>query len=238
MAVSANAQCYKDGYVEFEYDSPKWANAVEQWAIDKQINEDDNFFISRIQPKARFRNEATQVNPDINAENDKRLIAWVPINTPLSNALPDGKFDSEVFNMWSYVTHYGNWTGTVGRIPGAFTDVAHKNGVGVSGVASIPWGSLGNDWATALEGYGNLDHQTAYDFLKYYGNDGIGYNSEFTGGNSILPKLRALHMALNKAAAKDGNEAFENFWYDGTNDRGGCTFDRGLGNHLISLRWA
>ena len=231
MTVSANAQCYKDGYVEYGFDSQKFANAVEQWAVDHEVTEDDNFFISRVKPKSRFRNQQTQVNPDFNDKNDKRLIAWVPINQPLNNALPDGKFDSEVFNMWSYVTHYGDWTGTVGRIPGAFADVAHKNGVGVSGVASIPFGGLGGDWAKALQAYAALDHQTAYDFLKYYGNDGIGYNSEFNGGNNFLSQLRELHISLNQAAQKEGNTAFENFWYDGTNDRGACTFDRGLAAH-------
>ena len=231
MAVSANAQCYKEGYVESNFDSRKFADAVEQWTVDKQITEDDNFFVSRVKPKARFRNAETQVKPELNESNDKRLIAWVPINNPLVNGLPDGKFDSEVFNMWSYVNHYGDWTATVGRIPGAFSDVAHKNGVGVSGVASIPFGGLGQDWNTALTAYANLDHQDAYNFLKYFGNDGIGYNSEFTGGTNFLARLRQLHVTLNQKAKADGNEAFENFWYDGTNDRGACTFDRGLAGH-------
>ena len=231
ITVSAHAQCYKDGYVEQGFGSPQFADAVQKWAVDKQVTRDDNFFISRIKPKARFRHAATQVRPELNLENDKKLLAWVPINDPLVNGLPDGKFDSEVFNMWSYVTHYGDWTGTVGRIPGAFADVAHKNGVGVSGVASIPFGTLGNDWSKALEAYGNLDHQTAYDFLRYYGNDGIGYNSEFTGGVGIVQKLCSLHVGLNKAAKQDGNPVFENIWYDGTNYRGGCTFDNGLGPH-------
>ena len=231
MTVSANAQCFKEGYVESGFDSQKFANAVEEWAINKEVTEDDNFYISRVKPRARFRNIETQVKPEINEANDKRLLAWVPINNPLVNGMPDGKFDSEVFNMWSYISHYGNWTGTVGRIPGAFADVAHKNGVGVSGVASIPYGGLGQDWNTALSAYANLDHQTAYDFLKYFGSDGIGYNSEFNGGGNFLPKLRELHVALNKKAAADGNTAFENLWYDGTNDRGACTFDRGLGGH-------
>ena len=232
MASAANAQCLKEGYVEQGFGSPEFGNIVAAWKLnDYEVTEDDNFFISRVQPKVRFRNQETQVRTELNDENDKQLVAWIPINTPMGNALPDGKFDSEVFNMWSYVTHYGDWTGTVGRIPGAFADVAHKNGVGVSGVASIPWGSLSGNWATALDAYAALDHQECYNFLKYYGSDGIGYNSEFSGGYATLKKLRALHVDLNKAAKKDGNHVYENFWYDGTNDRGGCTFDNGLGTH-------
>ena len=69
------------------------------------------------------------------------------------NARPNGVFDSEVFSTWSYVTHYGNWTSPHGWVPGGFADVAHKNGVGVSGVASIPnAGISANDgaWGQAL----------------------------------------------------------------------------------------
>ena len=233
VALSAQAQCFKDGYVEQGFGSPEFAHAVDKWAANQQVTADDNFFISRVKPKKRFRNTATQVREDLTEANDKRLLAWIPINNPLNNALPDGKFDSEVFNMWSYVTHFGDWTATLGRVPAALADVAHKNGVGVSGVASIPNNSLTvlPDWSKALDEYAALNHETAYQFLKFYGNDGLGYNSEFTGGNMMLPKLRQLHIALNKAAAQDGNSAFENFWYDGTNDRGGLYFDRGLGGH-------
>lgn len=97
--ATASAQCFKEGYVDTGFGSQEFATAVTKWSTDKFYNEDDNFFISRIKPKTRFRNAATQVREEINETNDKKLVAWVPINNPLVNALPDGKFDSEVFNM-------------------------------------------------------------------------------------------------------------------------------------------
>ena len=229
--ATASAQCFKEGYVDTGFGSQEFATAVTKWSTDKFYNEDDNFFISRIKPKTRFRNAATQVREEINETNDKKLVAWVPINNPLVNALPDGKFDSEVFNMWSYVTHYGDWTAALGRVPAAFLDVCHKNGVATSGVASIPWGTIGGSWSSALYKISRLDVQQTADFLRYYGNDGLGYNSEFSGGNDFLRQLRDLHAGIVKAS-KD-NPVFENIWYDGTNDRGGIFFDNGLGGHNI-----
>ena len=227
--VSANAQCFKEGYVDWGFGSQEFAYAVNKWAADKSFNEDDNFFISRIKPKARFRNTATQVRENLTPENDKKLMAWVPINNPLQNALPDAIFDSEVFNMWSYVTHYGDWTAALGRVPAAFLDVCHKNGVATSGVASIPWGSISGEWSNAMRNISSLDAKRTADFLRYYGNDGLGYNSEFSGGIDFLGKLRSLHEGIVRES--QDNPLFENVWYDGTNDRGGISFDQGLGGH-------
>ncbi len=154
------------------------------------------------------------------------------MNNPTFNALPDGVFDSEVFSMWSYVTHWGDWTAPLGRIPGAFLDVAHKNGVPVSGVASIPWGGISPEYSSMLAGLAKSDVDKAAKFFNYYGIDGLGYNSEFSGGSSssIVPKLRTFHVSLNKKM-KEKNPMFENVWYDGTNDYGQCTFDKGLAGH-------
>ena len=69
------------------------------------------------------------------------------------------------------------------------------------------------------------------DFMEYYGVDGLGYNSEFSTSNSaLLENLRTFHSELYKLEKTSGkNPLFENFWYDGTNDNGGITFDQGLG---------
>ncbi|MDO4211046.1 MAG: LamG-like jellyroll fold domain-containing protein [Bacteroidales bacterium] len=232
VAGSAGAQAYKDGYVDWGGGSEYWPTQLNQlWGVNGYVNDDDNFFISRVKPHARFRNEATQVRQGITAENDKHLVAWVPVNNTLNNALPDGIFDSECFTMWSYVTHWGNWTAPIGRIPGGFLDVAHKNGVPVSGVASIPYGSLtGSQWESKLKDYANSDPELAARFFRYYGIDGMGYNSEFAGGQAFIKKLREFHAGLVKAARKD-NPLFENIWYDGTNDNSTISFDRGLGTH-------
>ena len=232
VSAASFAQSYRDGYVAWDGGSDKWTSVLkEKWAVNGKINDDDNFFISRVKPHQRFRNAATQVRKNLDESNDKRLIAWIPVNNTLNNALPDGVFDSECFTMWSYVTHWGNWTAAIGRIPGGFLDVAHKNGVPVSGVASVPWGSLtGSNWNTELSNYANLNADLAAKFFRYYGIDGMGYNSEWSGGQSFLPKLRTFHANLVKKM-RETNPLFENIWYDGTNDMGTCTFDRGLGTH-------
>lgn len=230
--MSANAQQMREGYVEAGKNtgSENFHTLIQGWTPGSQITADDNFYISRVKPRARFRNEATQVRLDLNAKNDKKLIAWIPVNNSDFNALPNGVFDSEVFSMWSYVTHWGNWTSPLGRIPAAFLDVAHKNGVGVSGVASIPNASLSASWAACLKGLASLDVDKTSKFLQYYGIDGLGYNSEFYGGGAYVKGVRTFHAALVKKMLPV-NPIFENFWYDGTNDYGQVSFDGGLGNH-------
>lgn len=230
--MSANAQQMREGYVEAGKNtgSENFHTLIQGWTPGSQVTADDNFYISRVKPRARFRNEATQVRLDLNAKNDKKLIAWIPVNNPDFNALPNGVFDSEVFSMWSYVTHWGDWTAPLGRIPAAFLDVAHKNGIGVSGVASIPNASLSASWAACLKGLAGLDVDKVSKFLQYYGIDGLGYNSEFYGGGAYVKGVRTFHAALVKKM-KPVNPVFENFWYDGTNDYGQVSFDGGLGNH-------
>ena len=232
-AVGASAQQLREGYVDIGANtgSPSFHTMLSSWTPGSQISEDDNFFISRVKPHTRFRNEATQVRTDINASNDKRLVAWVPVNNPTFNALPDGVFDSEVFSMWSYVTHWGDWTAPLGRIPGAFLDVAHKNGVPVSGVASIPWGTISSDYKTMLQGLAKVDVDKAAKFFHYYGIDGLGYNSEFNvSPATVVSNLRTFHINLNKKMA-EVDPLFENVWYDGTSDYGTISFDQGLANH-------
>lgn len=230
--MSANAQQMREGYVEAGKNtgSENFHTLIQGWTPGNQVTADDNFYISRVKPRARFRNEATQVRLDLNVKNDKKLIAWIPVNNSDFNALPNGVFDSEVFSMWSYVTHWGNWTSPLGRIPAAFLDVAHKNGVGVSGVASIPNASLSASWAACLKGLASLDVDKTSKFLQYYGIDGLGYNSEFYGGGPYVKGVRTFHAALVKKMLPV-NPIFENFWYDGTNDYGQVSFDGGLGNH-------
>lgn len=232
VALGASAQEFKEGYVEWGYGGTDFGQVVKDWKKGTPINEDDNFFISRVKPRERFRNQATQVRANLNEANDKKLLMWVPINGTKNNALPDGIYDSEVFNMWSYVTHYGNWTAPLGRVPGGFMDVAHKNGVPVSGVAGIPYGTIYQypAWETCLETMVDAGAQQVADFHHYYGVDGLGYNSEFGGGAYIQGLLMPFHAELVKIA-REKNPLFENIWYDGTNDLGMITFDQGLGDH-------
>lgn len=217
--------------MDWGYNSTEFCDVLGAWSPGSQVTDDDNFFISRVKPKVRFRNTATQVRQDLTDDNDKHLIAWIPVNEEEYNALPDGSYDTEVFSMWSYVTHWGNWTAPLGRVPGAFLDVAHKNGVAVSSVASIPYGTLSSTSYTSLiTGYATADTDNAAAFLAYYGVDGLGYNSEFSTSSSNMKGVRSFHTAL-VAKMRETNPLFENIWYDGTNDYGNITFDQGLATH-------
>ena len=232
------AQELKSDYITWGFDSHQFANKLQSWSkANPTINEDDNFFISRVRPKTRFRNVDTQVRQDLTEANDKKLLAWLPWNVPSKNALPDGVFDSEVFSMWPYVTHWGDWNCGLGRIPASLLDVAHKNGVPVSSVAGIPWGGLKGDWRTTLNNLSNANVQNAADFMNYFGYDGLGYNSEFSdyfGSGRLVRALKDFHVNLNKAI-KPYNPIYENLWYDGTNERGNIDFDKGLNDNNKNL---
>ena len=235
MAVAASAQNFQEGYIKWGNFGQEFGNTLKEWNPGDQVTEDDNFFISRVKPKERFRNIATQVRTDINDANDKRLVMWVPIDDASENALPNGVYDSEVFNMWPYISHYGNWTAPQGRIPGNFADVAHKNGVAVSSVAGIPYGGLyGNGWQEAMQAVVDAGAEKGAKFMHYYGVDGLGYNSEFSGGAYIVNQLINYHKEL-VAASAPLNPIFENMWYDGTNDNGYISFDQGFGSHNDGL---
>lgn len=228
----------QQGYINWGRASIEFPDAFANWEKGQPFDntEDDNFFISRVKPKQHFRNVATQVNQSITEANDKKLIMWVPVNNGSNNALPDGVFDSEVFTMWSYITHFGNWTAPFVRVPGNFTDVAHKNGVGVSVVASIPWGQLPTNWGNALNKLADQGADKMADFLHYYGIDGLGYNSEFNGGYSLVNKLSPYHKALYQKLKVTGKQPlFMCPWYDGTGDDGSIHFDQGLGSHNDGL---
>ena len=225
------AQSLKESYIQWHNSQgDKLSASVNKWNRDKKVTEDDNFFISRVKPKTRFRNEKTQVRQDLNATNDKRLVAWIPFNNPKTNALPDGIFDSEVFSLWPYVSHWGDWTAPLGRIPGALMDVAHKNGVAVSSLAGVPWQNMGDDWARELSAIGMLDKQQLADYLYYYGQDGLGYNSEWSEFGRITGNLRNKHIEVNQLL-KDKNPIFENMWYGLTQDNGRNGLSNALDNN-------
>lgn len=230
LALSTNAQVLREGYVNIGGGSESFHTMIGNWTPGGQVTEDDNFYISRVKPHVRFRNTATQVRQNLTEANDKKLVAWIPINEPAFNALPDGQFDTEVFSMWSYVTHFGDWTAPQGRVPGAFADVAHKNGVAVSGVASIPYGGISSSYKTMLQELVKVDVDKAAQFMRYYGVDGLGYNSEFTAQASIVTNLQKFHGSL-VAKMHETNPLFENFWYDGTTSYGTIMFDQGLAGH-------
>ena len=199
--------------------------------------EDEEFFTSRVKLRPLISNTATQIDESLIGSRDKKLLFWVPCGVSTgyfqTGSLPNGVFDSEVFSTWSYVTHYGNWTSPYGWVPGGFADAAHKHGVLVSGVASIPWAASSGDWHTCMAGMANIATsdggvEKVGKFLRYHGVDGLGYNSEFSNGGSFMPGLRTLHGGLVKYMKEKGQAGFENPWYGITTDAGSINYGEGL----------
>ncbi len=257
IGISAGAQRLTTDYIQWPA-SEKLPDYIKAWNGGEgtiQVNgsewEDEEFFTSRVKPKARFYNQATQVYPEITqyfydeekklgVGTDKRVLNWVPIGDPDFNALPDGAFDREVFSMWSYMDHWGNWTAPYGWVIGAFADACHKNGVATSGVASVPFGSISSSWREAFTGMGGIETDKIGKFLYYHGVDGLGYNSEWSGyapTTHLVSMHKALYEYMGDSIMVDGkkkvnphaNPLFENMWYGGTTDGGGCSFDTGVG---------
>lgn len=251
VSMPVAAQRLAEGYVTWP-DGQSLATYINAWnggngtiTIDGKQWEDQNFFISRVKPKVRFFNNESQVYPSLTQHTyngtqcnfdgkDKRLAFWVPISDEKRssvklNAMPDGNFDGEVFTMWNYVDNYGNWNSPFGWTPGVFADVAHKNGVSVHGVAGVPFGNCsGSGWGSSFTSLTGLNHDAIGKFLYYHGQDGLGYNSEWSDYG--VTGLISMHNDL-RDYMKTRNPLWEVMWYGGTNDNGACSFDTGLNNN-------
>jgi glycosyl hydrolase family 85 len=242
VSLMADAQQIAEGYVTWPESSElpayikAWNGGKGAITIDGKTWEDEEFFISRVKPRERFYNTSSQVRTNLSQYdrennpngNDKRVCWWVPLgyNDDGTNGLPNGKFDSEAFSMWNYLDHYGNWTSPYGWAPGAFADAAHKNGVAVSGVASVPFGGISDTWRSCLSQMTGVSAEEAGKFFYYHGVDGVGYNSEWSGFSPTSSGLTTLHNGL-KAYMSTRNPLWEIIWYGGTMDGGSCSFDRG-----------
>lgn len=232
LATAAYGQRFQKGYVVIPA-STELNTYVSQWnggngtiTIDSKTWEDEEFFTSRVKPRTRIVNRNSQVRV-LNDDSDRRLLWWVPVDESYKLSLQNSVFDSESFSMWNYVDHYGVWTSPWGWVPGNIADVAHKNGCAVSGVASIPQ-SISTEWGNSLTAFIGQNTQAKAEaigkFLYYHGVDGLGYNSEYSTTSYPGSSISAVHQKINTYMSSR-NPIFENIWYDGTGDTGGCSFD-------------
>ena len=191
MTIVAQSAPQHEMYVKIGSDSATWTQAYTNWSpenikplyegLDDEAAENENFFISRVKPRARFQNTMTQVRPTQNP--DRKFLWWCPIGGDGWNALPSYYYGGEVWTMWSYTDIWGNWTAPFVTIPASMLDVCHKNGVQISCVAPIGFAAK---ISPSSAGYGQMLNRLLIDgpdkfmkYLKYYGVDGIGWNSEF-----------------------------------------------------------
>lgn len=206
---------------------------------------DDEFYIGRQRPLPRIAEaDDYQAETSKYAVPGRKFCLWTPLDDPTSTwkALPRYCFEGDNFSMWSYTTIHGNWTAPWFRVSGGLSDVAHKNGVTVGCVASIPYGrgvyiDGSDEWSEILTALCKQNSDGSFPncerfvrLLKYYGIDGIGVNSEFSSDGSSMEQIQEFFAECHKEAKKIGWN-FQLSWYDGTNDWGSISFDAGLGSH-------
>ena len=216
-----------DKYVEMG-SSISWYQAYQNWQPgtplyngDSKAAANEQFFISRVKPRKRFTFTATQVKE--NLDPDRKVLWWCPINESSWNALPSYFFNGEAYSMWSYTDIYGNWTAPLIQVPAAFLDVCHKNGVRSGCVASVPFGAgpSPNDGGhgSNINALVNGGYEKLLKYLRYYGVDGIGFNSEFSWG-LLNPTGFKNMMGDCYANAEAYGVPFNNAWYSFTSNGG------------------
>ena len=228
-------------YDQLSYYFDNWTPGTQPQGVSRM---DDEFFISRVKPRKRITDFDYQANSE--ADPKRKMCLWVPLDDPTSKwkALPRYCFEGDNFSLWSYIDIHGNWTAPWMRVSAGLSDVAHKNGVKVGCVMSIGWLAriVLNGWGssnhslvlkkfTEKDGQGHFrNSKKLVELMKYYGIDGLGVNSEFTASQRDMNTLIAFFEDCHKKA-KEIDWEFQLHWYDGTNDNGAVTFDRGLGYH-------
>ncbi len=223
---------YLEAWMKGEMKQPQGVSAI-----------DDQFYISRVRPLERIKDGDYQVRQGVNPE--RKMCLWTPLDDPTSKwkALPRYCFEGDNFSLWSYIDIHGNWTSPWIRSSAGLTDVAHKNGVSVGCVMSIGYGAYIylNNWRpdtysrvlyklTQKRGGKFIYAAPFVRLMKYYGINGIGFNSEFHTTADVMTQLTEFFVECHKEAKKI-DWKFEVHWYDGTDDRGSIHFDGGLGDH-------
>lgn len=223
-------------------------SALDKWEPGKQWGEgsdykDENFFISRVPMKNRFL-PGDYANDALNDSNDKNLGWCVPTGemTKKWGALPRFNFDGDNFGMWQYINIHSNWSNGWWRVPGAFNDVAHKNGVKTGCTYFIDWGAGVNQMEEPgktlfeLAAPGTNDKGDSYkysrkliEFLKYYGIDGLCLNPEGYWGYMVYSRFIPFLAECHKIA-KELNHPFHVDWYAFVSNSGalndnGCKLD-------------
>ncbi len=217
-------------YVDFGItDKDDLVSALDKWQPGSKFSKDadytdENFFISRIPLKKSFSNPSTQANSSLTADNAKNLCWCNPIGemTKKWGPLPRWNFDGDNFNMWQYINIHANWSNSWWRAPGAFNDVAHKNGVRTGCLYFIDWGSSVTESTAAGKMLGQLCAKNAdgtfkyakklMQFLRYYGIDGIGLNPEGSWSSTLNDNFSSFLAACHKEA-EAMNFPFHVEWY-------------------------
>ena len=205
--------------------SKPFSEYFREWEPGTPLSEDENFYIARVPMKERFVNTATQVDPTMT--QDRKFCMWTPmgISDTYWQSLPRYVFDGDNFSMWSYVDSQGGWSLPWVRVPGAYSDVTHRNGVANSGglVFFDSWGGDNTESNNSVNMLVEKDGgqfkwvEKFVKFLRYYGLDGVGINPEGT-----VPNASDLQDFFSQCReyAESIDWQFHVYWY-GTNTNDG-----------------
>lgn len=233
-----------DSYVlPFEEGKQKnFSSYFRNWDPETPLSEDENFYISRVPLKERFVNTASQVDP--NMTQDRKFCMWTPmgISDTYWQCLPRYVFDGDNFNMWSYVDSQGGWSLPYVRVPGAYSDVTHRNGVANSG-GLLFFDSWGGDNTESRNVVNMLVERQGDNFkwvekfvkyLRYYGLDGIGFNPEGTVPNAS--DLQDFFIACREYAESIGWQ-FHVYWYNSNNSAGNMDLNNSHDFNQYNEKW-
>lgn len=251
MALSVQAQRTPSHPLDIATtDELQWVNSFINWQPGKTINNasriDDEFYIARVKPRKRIGADDGDYTVDSSVDSKRKMCLWTPLDDPTSTwkAFPRYCFEGDNFSLWSYLDIHGNWTAPWVRCSAGLSDVAAKNGVKVGTLMSIPWAATINlNWsasgmhAQTLYKLTDKNSQGKYkyakklvQYMKYYGINGIGVNSEFHSDPNSMQRLINFFAECHQEG-KQQDWDFQVYWYDLTDASGHIRGDAGLGNH-------
>ena len=221
VATGAWAQSVPTHEAYVSYGMPSSiVDALKNWEPGKPFNgdanyKDENFFISRVPMKQKFL-PGVYANQQITDATDKNLCWCAPTGemTKKWGPMPRYNFDADNFNLWQYINIHSNWSNGWWRVPGAFNDVAHKNGVKTGCTYFIDWGASVNQTnepgktlfeLSAQDTKGNPIYAEKFiNFLRYYGIDGICLNPEGKWGAAVYRPFMKFLAVCHKVAKETG----------------------------------
>jgi len=233
----------------------QWFEGFKSWTPGQPLAgvsaTDDEFYISRVKPKKRIE-DAENYKANSLADKQRKLCMWVPLDDPSVKwkAFPRYSLEGDNFSMWSYLDIHGNWSAPWARVSAGLSDVAAKNGVAVGCVLGVPETTtitffenqnFFNNHFKVLYGLTEADSNGNFlwtrkliQFMKYYGINGLGINSEFFSDTETMTHLMNFFADCHKKAKEEGWE-FQIHWYDLMTSSGEKSFRNSLNSQNSSI---
>ncbi len=179
--------------------------------IRNKFGYDMEFARSHTKLAPTIKNQATQVDPNINPE--RKLWMNVPLGTGSPNGgYPSSNWNDDTYTGWNYTYLMGAWNHTFFQVPGCNVSAAHKHGTSMlSGMKFFDTAAAKTEWLAKImvkEGSEYKYAEPLINLLMYMGSDGINYNWEPSSGYNGADLL-AFHKRLHQFAQEKN---FTNFY--------------------------